>query len=144
MNKTKLGVSTNLVAAFVFALALVFTFVNTGMVIGLTLLVTVAYVLYKEEDIWLKSCVIKAVAVVIVFMFVPFAFGFVYDIMDFLNFFLQFAKFTLYDKFGIIPFIMIFVDAFEKIFLLLLALKALKGSTIKVPFVDNMIAKHIQ
>lgn len=144
MNKTKLGLSTNLVAAFVFALALVFTFVNTGMVIGLALLVTVAYVLVKEDDMWLKSCVIKAVAVMIAFMFVTFAFSFVYDIMDFLNFFFQFAKFRLYDKFGIIPFIMIFVDAFQKLFMLLLTLKALKGSTIKVPVVDNMIAKHLQ
>ena len=144
MNKTKLGLSTNLVAAFVFALALVFTFVNTGMVIGLALLVTVAYVLVKEDDMWLKSCVIKAVAVMIAFMFVTFAFSFVYDIMDFLNFFFQFAKFRLYDKFGIMAFIQNIVYVFEKLFLLLLAIKALKGQTVKIPVVDKMVAKHIQ
>ena len=144
MNKTKLGISTNLMAAFVFALAIVFTYVNSGFAIGLLLFATVAYVLCKEEDVWLKSCVVKAVVVMIVFMFVPFFFSFVDDLFAFLNFFFQFAKFTLYDKFNIMAFLMNIIDVFQKIFLLLLALMALKGKTIKVPFVDSMISKHIQ
>ena len=40
MNKTKLGISTNLMAAFVFALAIVFTYVNSGFAIGLLLFAT--------------------------------------------------------------------------------------------------------
>ena len=85
MNKTKLGVSTNLMAAFIYALAIVISFVSSGMAFTLALVVTVAYILYKEEDMWLKSSAVKAVAIVLVFMLVPFLFGFVYDIMDFLN-----------------------------------------------------------
>jgi uncharacterized membrane protein len=144
MNKTKLGVSTNLMAAFIYALAIVISFVSSGMAFTLALVVTVAYILYKEEDMWLKSSAVKAVAIVLVFMLVPFLFGFVYDIMDFLNFFFQFADFRLYDKFAIIPFITTIIDVLEKLFLLLLAVKALKGQTVKVPVVDDMVAKHLQ
>jgi uncharacterized membrane protein len=64
--------------------------------------------------------------------------------MDFLNFFFQFADFRLYDKFAIIPFITTIIDVLEKLFLLLLAIKALKGQTVKVPVVDDMVAKHLQ
>lgn len=34
-------------------------------------------------------------------------------------------------------------DIVEKVFLLLLALFAFKGKTIKIPVVDNMIRKHL-
>ena len=47
MNKTKLGVSTNLMAAFIYALAIVISFVSSGMAFTLALVVTVAYILYK-------------------------------------------------------------------------------------------------
>ena len=144
MNKTKLGISTNLMAAFVFSLAIVFTYVNAGIAIGVLLFATVAYVLCKEEDLWLKTNVVKAIVILIVFMFVPFFFSFVVDFMEFLNFFFQFAKFELYDKFNIMAFLMNIIDVFQKVFLLILAITSLKGKTIKVPFVDNMIAKHLQ
>lgn len=144
MNKTKLGISTNLMAAFIFALAIVFTYVNAGIAIGVLLFATVAYILCKEEDLWLKTSAVKAIVILIVFMFVPFFFSFVVDFMEFLNFFFQFAKFELYDKFNIMAFLMNIIDVFQKIFLLLLSISALKGKTIKVPFVDNMIAKHLQ
>lgn len=144
MNKTKLGISTNLMAALVFMLAIVTTFVSSDMSLALAFVLVVAYILWKEEDLWLKSCAVKSVAIVLVFMLLPFAFGLVYDVFDFLNFFLQFADFRLYDKFGIMAFIQNIVYVFEKLFLLLLAIKALKGQTVKIPVVDKMVAKHIQ
>ena len=144
MNKTKLGVSTNLMAALVFMLAIVVRFVSSDMSFALAFVLVAAYVLCKEEDLWLKSCVVKAIAIVLVFLLIPFAFGLVYDLFEFLNFFFQFAEFELYDKFGIMAFIQNILYVFEKLFLLLLAVKALKGQTVKVPVVDNMVAKHLQ
>jgi uncharacterized membrane protein len=71
MNKTKLGISTNLMAALVFMLAIVTTFVSSDMSLALAFVLVVAYIL-------------------------------------------------------------------------LLAIKALKGQTVKIPVVDKMVAKHIQ
>lgn len=144
MNKTKLGVSTNLLGAIVFLLAIVTTFVTSDMSLAFAFVLVAAYILWKEEDLWLKGCVIKAALIILVFMLVPFLFGFVNDVFEFLNFFFQFADFRLWDKFGIMPFIQNIIMVFEKIFLLILALKAFKGQTVKVPVVDDMVAKHLQ
>ena len=144
MNKTKLGVSTNLMAAIVILLAIVTTFVSTGISFALAFVLVAAYILWKEEDLWLKSCVLKAILIIFVFLLLPFFFGFVNDLFEFLNFFFQFTDFRLYDKFGIMPFISNIIVVFEKIFLLILALKAFKGQTIKVPVIDSIVAKHIQ
>lgn len=144
MNKTKLGISTGMLAAIIFLLAIVTEFVNGGTVFALAFVLAVAYVLYKEEDMWLKACAVKAVCVVLIFTLVPFFFGFVDDIMKFINFFLQFADTEIHDGFGIMSFIINIINVVEKVFLLLLALLAFKGKTIKLPVIENMIAKHLQ
>lgn len=144
MNKTKLGVSTNLMAAIVFLLAIVTTFVSSDISFALAFVLVAAYILWKEEDLWLKSCVLKAILIIFVFLLLPFLFGFVNDLFEFLNFFFQFTDFRLWDKFGIMPFISNIIVVFEKIFLLILALKAFKGQTIKIPVIDSIVAKHIQ
>ena len=57
MNKTKLGISTNLMAALVFMLAIVTTFVSSDMSLALAFVLVVAYILWKEEDfLILISC----------------------------------------------------------------------------------------
>ena len=144
MNKTKLGVSTNLMAAIVFLLAIVTRFVSNDMSFALAFVLVAAYILWKEEDLWLKGCVVKAILILLVFCLVPFFFSFVNDLFQFLNFFLKFADFTLWDKFGIMSFIQNIIYVFEKIFLLILAIKAFGGKTIKIPVIDNMVAKHLQ
>lgn len=144
MNKTKLGISTGMLAAIIFLLAIVTEFVSGGTVFALAFVLAVAYVLYKEEDMWLKGCAVKAVCVVLIFTLVPFLFGFVDDIMKFINFFLQFADTEIHDGFGIMTFIINIINVVEKVFLLVLALLAFKGKTIKLPVIDKMIAKHLQ
>lgn len=144
MNKTKLGISTSMLAAFIFLLAIVTEFVSAGWVFSMAFVGIVAFVLYKEEDLWLKACAIKAVCVVLVFTLVPFLFGFVNDIMEFINFFLQFADIQICDGFGIMNFFMNIISVVEKVFLLVLALLAFKGKTIKLPVIDKMVAKHLQ
>lgn len=144
MNKTKLGVSTGMLAAIVFMLAIVTEFVSDSWLFAMGLVAIVAYILYKEEDLWLKASAIKAIVIVLIFTLVPFLFGFAYDVMKFINFFLQFADIQIADGFGIISFCITIINVVEKIFLLILAILAFKGKTIKIPVIDNMIAKHLQ
>ncbi len=138
--KTKLGISTCMTAGLVFLLAIVTTFVSSSWVYAMPFVLLVAYVLYKEEDLWLKASALKAVFLVIFLVLVSFLFGFVYD---FINFFLQFADINIVDGFGIISFFTNIIDVIGKIFLLILAISAFKGKTVKLPLIDNMINKHL-
>ncbi|MBQ2745873.1 MAG: hypothetical protein IJF37_09735 [Lachnospiraceae bacterium] len=141
--KTKLGISTCMTAGLVFLLAIVTTFVSSSWVYAMPFVLLVAYVLYKEEDLWLKASALKAVFLVIFLVLVSFLFGFVYDLLDFINFFLQFADINIVDGFGIISFFTNIIDVIGKIFLLILAISAFKGKTVKLPLIDNMINKHL-
>ncbi len=143
MNKTKLGISTCMTAGIVFLLAIAITFVNSSWVFAMPFVLLVAYVLYKEEDLWLKASTLKAVFVVIFLLLVDFFFGFVFDLMAFINFFLQFADISITDGFGIVSFFTNIIEVVGKIFLLVLAICAFKGKTIKLPLIDNMINKHL-
>lgn len=145
MYKTKLGLSNCLVAAIIYFLALIVAmgYTNTTVFVWPFILL-IGYVFLKEEDIWLKASAVKAVLVILFFMLVPIAFSFVYDIMDFINFFLRIAKTAeICDGFGIIAWLCDIVVIAEKVFLILLALLALKGKTIKLPFIDGCIRKHL-
>ena len=130
-------------AGLVFLLAIVTTFVSSSWVYAMPFVLLVAYVLYKEEDLWLKASALKAVFLVIFLVLVSFLFGFVYDLLDFINFFLQFADINIVDGFGIISFFTNIIDVIGKIFLLILAISAFKGKTVKLPLIDNMINKHL-
>ena len=141
--KTKLGISTCMTAGLVFLLAIVTTFVSSSWVYAMPFVLLVAYVLYKEEDLWLKASALKAVFLVIFLVLVSFLFGFVYDLLDFINFFLQFADINIVDGFGIISFFTNIIDVIGKIFLLILVISVFKGKTVKLPLIDNMINKHL-
>lgn len=143
MNKTKLGISTCMAAGLVFLLAIVTTFVSSSWVYAMPFVLLVAYILYKEDDLWLKASTLKAVFLVIALLLVGFLFGFVNDLLAFINFFLQFADIYITDGFGIMTFITNIIDVIGKIFLLVLAISAFKGKTIKLPVIDNVISKHI-
>ncbi len=143
MNKTKLGISTCMEAGLVFLLAIVTTFISSSWVYAMPFVLLVAFVLYKEEDLWLKASALKAVFLVIALLLVGFMFGFVNDLLAFINFFLQFADIHITDGFGIMAFITNIIDVIAKIFLLILAISAFKGKTIKLPVIDNMIGKHL-
>lgn len=143
MNKTKLGISTCMAAGLVYLFAIVTTFVSTSWVYAMPFVLLVAYILYKEDDMWLKANALKAVFMSVVLVLVSFMFGFVYDLLAFINFFLQFADINITDGFGIMSFITNIIEVIGKIFLLVSALSAFKGKTVKIPVIDNVINKHL-
>jgi hypothetical protein len=143
MNKSKLGISTCMTAGLVFLLAIIVEFVSTSWLFVLPFVMLVAFILYKEEDLWLKASTLKAVLIVLLFTLVNFFFGFVFDLFAFINFFLQWIPFAITDSIGLISWFKTIIFVFEKVFLLILAIMAFKGKTIKLPLIDGMIAKHI-
>lgn len=144
MYKTKLGLSNCMVAGIIFLLALITTFYSASIIFAWPFVLLVAYVLLKEDDLWLKASAIKAVLVVLLFILVPVLFSFVNNFIEFINFFLRIANATpIADGWNIIGFFEMIFDIIEKIFLLILSFLAFKGKTVKLPIIDNMIRKHL-
>lgn len=135
--KTKLGISVGLLAAIT---------CWCGVLSGyFAVLLIVGYVLLKEEDSWLKNAVIKALLVMVLFDVAVAFINLIPNVLSWVS--------TLTSLFGDTKYfseINSFVDLFTKIiniaenvFLLFLGVKALKQETVKVPVVDDFIAKHV-
>ena len=144
MNKTKLGISNYMCDGIIFILAAITTFYSGQTIFAWPFIALIAFVLLKEDDLWLKASVLKAVLVILFFILIPFLLGFVDNILSFVNFFVRIAGAeAISDGWNIIGFFNNIVYVVEKIFLLLLALFAFKGKTIKIPVVDGIIRKHL-
>lgn len=135
--KTKLGISVAMMAAATYLLGLF-----TG---NLALLLIVGYVLLCESDEWLKKSVVKALAISLVFSFVSAVIGLIPNAIsivdDLVNIFG--GSFNILFISRIITFINTVLTVFEKLLLLGLALLAFDNKTIKLPFVDDLIEKHM-
>ncbi len=142
--KTKLGLSVELTSALFLFLLLGTVFAGSGLFMY-GAIVLGAYVLYKEEDLFLKGTVIKGVLLVIFATFINLCLGYSDNLIEFINFFMGIAK-TDYirDGFGIVKWLQLIVSTVEKIILMLLAIFALKKKTITLPVIDKLINKHLQ
>lgn len=146
MNKTKLGISTGLLAAFAYF---------SGCFSGYLLLFFIAgYVLLKEEDEWLKKNVVKAALLMVVFSVATGVLGLVPDLFDWLNSGFSILGFSLYGipfvgtfllskLTALISFIIGAVNIVEVVAFLLLGFSALKQKDIKISPIDKMIEKYM-
>ncbi len=137
MEKTKLGISVGFLGAMVFLIAL-----GGGMT---PLLLLAGYVFLKEENAWLKKNVVKAIAVLLVYYLAYYALGLIPDVLGVLfdtlglfgaNVSLSFINNLVYILRDIVALL-------RTVFLLLSGLVAFNMGSIKVPFIDNMIEKHM-
>ena len=144
MNRTKLGISNCLEAALFYLLLFLSVFYSSGL-FALPALVLGAFVLYKEDDLWLKASVLKGTLLVVLVFFICLCIGYVDDVLSFINFFLGIAETApLTDGFGIAAWIKDIIFVIEKILFMLLSLFALNGKTLKLPVIDGIIGKHLR
>ncbi len=144
MIRTKLGLSNSLVAAIFYFFLFLSVFYNSGL-FALPALVLGAYVLYKEEDLWLKASVVKGTLLIIFVAFICLCIGYIDDILSFINFFLNIAETDiLRDGYGIIKWVKDIIYVIAKIIFMILSLLAFGGKTIKLPIIDKIIVKHIK
>ena len=146
MNKTKLGISTGLLAALAYF---------SGCFSGYLLLFLVAgYLLLKEEDEWLKKNVVKAAVLMVVFSVATGVLGLVPDLFSWLNSGLGIINVSLYTiPFigtiiisyinNIISFVIGAINIIETVAFLLLGFSALKQKDIKIAPIDKMIEKYM-
>lgn len=142
--KTKLGLSNELLTAIFYLLLLAAVFTSSSICVY-GIIVLGAYVLYKEEDMFLKASVVKGILLVVFVTFINLCLGYVDNLLDFINFFLGIAETApLEDGFGIVSWIMLIIRVIEKLVLMLLAVFAFKRKTVKLPLIDSIITKHMQ
>ena len=137
--KTKLGISTGVLAALVYFAALFGGF-------GIGLIVLAGYVLLFESDEWLKRMAVKAVVFTVTLTVLSYLVGIIPDVIDVINSVLDiFNVNSIYLEWlnDIINFILTVISFVRTIVFLLLGIKAVSKSTVYIPVVDGMVNKFI-
>lgn len=134
MQKTKLGLSVGLLAAITYLLPIV----NSTI-----FFIVVAYVLVREENIWLKKTVVKATAI----------FFIIHILYGILNFgssgmsttMLQLVPDLLFNNrlFGMFGIFTGLLSLIKYAIYIAFAILSLKQGTIKIGFLDNFINRHM-
>ena len=111
----------------------------------LGLLVLAGYVLLVEDNQWLRLSAVKAVAVYLFFTFVIQAVGYVPDVLGIIsdagNLFNAYVSVPVLND--IVTLVKDLIYLAEKIFLMVLGVKALNQGTVAVPFVDKLVVKYL-
>lgn len=136
MEKTKLGISAGLFAAFVYVAA-----ASGGYIAAIVL---AGYVLLAEPNEWLKRTVIKALAVMACFSFASLLINLIPDAFDVIQ-----SLVRLFDKTISISFVDRLFNLFNTALTFLkylayvvLTYKALTYGTVNIPVVDKLIEKY--
>lgn len=137
MQKTRLGISPGLLAAAIYLLGLFSGFWVAVFLAG--------YVLLLEENRWLKISAVKAVSLMAFFSFLTVILNLIPNFLGVINDFANMFQVSL--AFGPVNSffyaILGIVDIVEKILFLILGFKALQQGTIRLPVVDQLIARHM-
>ncbi len=137
--KTKLGISTGVLAALVYFAALFGGF-------GIGLIVLAGYVLLFEADEWLKRMAVKAVVFTVTLTVLSYLVGIIPDVIDVINSLLDIFNVNgIYLEWlnDIISFILTVISFVRTVAFLLLGIKAISKSTVYIPVIDGMVNKFI-
>ena len=134
--KTKLGVSTGVLAALAFFAAIFGGYIPVIIVVG--------YILLFEEDEWLKKTAVKAIVLAILFSLIITLIGLIPDILNWLSTILSWFKLTI--KYSIVNTIVSFITStlalIRTCLFLILGFIAITKEEIKVPIVDKFVEKY--
>ena len=137
MEKTKLGISVELMAVLA-VLACYF-----GGYTGLFLVV--GYILIAEKDEWLKKVAVKAAVITFGFAFISAVIYLIPNIVNFVDTILSIITIDFY-----IPMLDVLINIVnsalnlvEKFVFLIMAFMALKHNSFDIPVVDAFVDKHL-
>ncbi len=137
MEKTKLGISKVLFAAGAFVIAMAGGYIPSILI--------VLYVFLKEDDLWLKRMTLKALVLICAFGLVEIGLGLVPDALSAIESLAYGFNGSVNVKAPreLFEAIIVVFEIIEKVFLLILASKAMKQQTVRVPVVDELLDKYI-
>ena len=137
MQKARLGVSVGLLGSAMYLISLVSGFLPAVVLAG--------YVLLCEQNVWLKRCAVKAVALLVFFSLLQAPFQLIPNTSSMVNNLI----FTLSGGLGALSTATVFttiagsVEIIKKVIFIILGIKALKQKTIAVPVIDRLIQEHM-
>lgn len=137
MKKTRLGVSVGLVGAALFFACFFGGYLAAFVVAG--------YILLFEENPWLRRTAVRGVALMIGFSVLSAIVGLIPDTMVFLNSIWTLFGGNLYSTTlsNIVSVLSNAIDIIEKLFFLVLGVKALNQGTVRIPVIDNLVTKYM-
>lgn len=138
MNKTKVGISENLMGGLCFIIALVGGYVSILLLAG--------YILLKENSVALKKYVLNALAMLIFFSLVVSVVGIFPEIVNFVDNFVGLfnGNCTAPIIDSIYYIVLNVVEIMKAVMFLTFAVMAIKGKNVSVPVVSKMINKHFE
>lgn len=137
MQKTRLGITAGAVGAAAYL---------AGFFGGYIVVILIAgYVLFFEENAWLRRCVVKAVVLMLFFTFVIGCINLVPDVLGVISSFVSIFggsfKISIIDN--IVSSITSLLVVFEKLLILGLGFKATRQETIVIPFFDSKVSDYM-
>ena len=141
MKKTKLGISIGLLAAVMYFMGLFGGYLITLLLAG--------YVLWFEEDEWLKKTAVKVVLLMLIFSGVPAVINLIPNLISVLNSLVAMFGGSIYGTIVIsfinngISAITSIIDIIEKIVFIGLGLMSLNQKEIAIPGLDKMVDKYM-
>lgn len=136
MQKTKLGISVGLLGAAVYLI---------GFLAIVPFMLLAAYILFFEENEWLRKSAVKAVTIVVVFNIVYIVLGLGDNIFGICNdvFLALNINVTLDYPLYIDNIIRNVAELIQNVLLLVLGIKALSQGSLKVSMVDKLVEKNM-
>lgn len=138
MQKTKLGISVGLMGFILF--------LSVGFGGYIPMLIIGGYILFFENNEWLKKAAIKAVVLLVGFSLISGLVGLIPSVVTFINeIFTAFnSYFSLNIVTGIFSAVSTGVSVAKTVLFMLLAIKALTQGTVRISIVDKLIQKHTE
>ena len=136
MEKTKLGISVELMA--VIAVLACYFGGYTGMFL------VVGYILIAEKDAWLKKWAVKAMVIALAFAFISAVIYLVPNVINCLDAVWGLININIY-----LPFVDTFINILnsvlgllEKVLFLIMAVMAFLHKTFEIPVIDDFVTKN--
>lgn len=138
MQKTKLGISVGVFGALLYFSGLFSGYLLTTLLAG--------YVLFKEENPWLKKTAVKSIALMIGFSILYAVVGLLPDTIDIVNniFNIFGGHFSLSIISKVSSLLLKVIGFIETIVFVILGFKAFSQGTVPVPAIDSFVNKNIE
>lgn len=137
MQKTKLGISVGVFGALLYFSGLFSGYLLTTLLAG--------YVLFNEENLWLKKTAIKAVVLMVCFSILNAVVGVLPEAVNIVDYTFSILglKFSLHVIDKISTILLMAISIVEKIVFIILGLRAFSQGTVNIPMIDGFVNKTI-
>ncbi|MBR3994189.1 MAG: hypothetical protein IKI97_02800 [Clostridia bacterium] len=137
MQKTKLGISVGVFGALLYAFGYFGGYLLTALLVG--------YVLFKEENLWLRRTAVKVVVLMIGFSLLSIVMGLLPEIISIVSNALNIVGVELSNSVfdNIWSILLTIIGLAEKAIFIVLGIMAFSQKTIRIPGIDNIVDKSI-